>query len=656
MLTPSSSTSKSEEAPGIVTVTLPEPASLAVTPVPTKSKMVKSPSDLEVEDEGVSIGTFSSINFVGAGITATDGGGGTVDVTVPAAATVDLQEAYDNGNSITIPASGDRVVINTPSDAGGIIIEHSATSYVPGLHVNSQNSGAQGVFVQVKNGPISEVVLGDGRTTSGATGGSSAGYFARFASSTNTDQAVVYINNASASDDQPSLRVDQSGTGDAAEFNGTVLVDESITVTGISKLQNEVSVTGHTYPTANALYDLGTPSTGWRNIYLTGTISYDSPGAIDVDGGFFINTSTNNDIIIQNNNSEWARFDSSGDTLNFTNAATIDSDDDLTISVSTSDNLNLNCGFLNIDVVNSIDIERLGVNIGRIRASTTEFGFDADTGIDIILDHLANQDILFKQNGTVYAAFDTSVSGEPLVLAGLDNTANSGIASPGNKLYIRDFQGGSNPLTEIVNRSTLAGASTGNILRLTFEGRNNPQSAQTFLAFNDSGGEIGDISGDGAGGVTYSPFTGAHKSHFDLETQENALLPGMILSSNGKLSGKAFSPEVEIAKLDGDSRVAGVFVGAEDSNGMSGFLEERRVAIYNAVGDGYILVTNKNGDIQNGDLIESSSVPGYGQKQSDDIFRSKTVAKCTQDIDWNSITETVSGYKYTTVSCTYHCG
>jgi len=62
----------------------------------------------------------------------------------------------------------------------------------------------------------------------------------------------------------------------------------------------------------------------------------------------------------------------------------------------------------------------------------------------------------------------------------------------------------------------------------------------------------------------------------------------------------------------------------------------------NSSGDGQIWITNATGDIQAGDLIESSDVidengrGGYGQKQSDDIIRSKTVAKVVQDVDWSA--------------------
>ena len=79
-----------------------------------------------------------------------------------------------------------------------------------------------------------------------------------------------------------------------------------------------------------------------------------------------------------------------------------------------------------------------------------------------------------------------------------------------------------------------------------------------------------------------------------------------------------------------------------------------------SVGEGAIWVTNINGEIQNGDLIESSTIPGHGRLQSDDIMRSKTVAKCTEQIDWSSIVDTVShqgsSYKKYLATCTFHCG
>ena len=52
-------------------------------------------------------------------------------------------------------------------------------------------------------------------------------------------------------------------------------------------------------------------------------------------------------------------------------------------------------------------------------------------------------------------------------------------------------------------------------------------------------------------------------------------------------------------------------------------------------GDTFVWVTDINGHLASGDLITTSNVsPGYTQKQDDDVIRSHTVAKVTQDCDF----------------------
>ena len=81
----------------------------------------------------------------------------------------------------------------------------------------------------------------------------------------------------------------------------------------------------------------------------------------------------------------------------------------------------------------------------------------------------------------------------------------------------------------------------------------------------------------------------------------------------------------------------------------------------NALGEGGVLVTNYLGEIQNGDYITTSIIAGYGALQSDDLLHSYTVAKCTQDIDWDAIENNIlceldnKMYKSLLVSCTYKC-
>jgi len=61
----------------------------------------------------------------------------------------------------------------------------------------------------------------------------------------------------------------------------------------------------------------------------------------------------------------------------------------------------------------------------------------------------------------------------------------------------------------------------------------------------------------------------------------------------------------------------------------------------NAQGDGRAWVSNINGNIEVGDYITTSLIPGYGQRQDDDLLHSYTLGKATETVDWDSVTETV---------------
>lgn len=55
----------------------------------------------------------------------------------------------------------------------------------------------------------------------------------------------------------------------------------------------------------------------------------------------------------------------------------------------------------------------------------------------------------------------------------------------------------------------------------------------------------------------------------------------------------------------------------------------------NGCGEGSIWVSNYNGNLENGDHITTSPIPGIGMKQDDDILRNYTVAKITMDCNFD---------------------
>ena len=48
-----------------------------------------------------------------------------------------------------------------------------------------------------------------------------------------------------------------------------------------------------------------------------------------------------------------------------------------------------------------------------------------------------------------------------------------------------------------------------------------------------------------------------------------------------------------------------------------------------------------NGEIEVGDYITSSNLPGIAMKQSDDIKHNYTIGKCIEKIEWNNITNII---------------
>ena len=161
---------------------------------------------------------------------------------------------------------------------------------------------------------------------------------------------------------------------------------------------------------------------------------------------------------------------------------------------------------------------------------------------------------------------------------------------------------------------------------------------------------------------SYTPFTGSHIINLDNIVIINELIEGMIMSSTGIVNYRDINNTIVTvipsSKIN-DKSVYGVYCGNEtvlDSNTNI----SKTVYYVNSLGEGGILVSNYRGEIQNGDYITTCPISGYGSLQSDDFLHSYTVAKCTQNIDWSSITNTITynsvAYKYTTVACTYHCG
>lgn len=176
----------------------------------------------------------------------------------------------------------------------------------------------------------------------------------------------------------------------------------------------------------------------------------------------------------------------------------------------------------------------------------------------------------------------------------------------------------------------------------------------------------------GAGG--YGPFTGIHDALIPNGTE---LTVGDIVVDTNVIYKKNISDVISVVAYSNEPNQKGVLgvissetaldnipatLAIQVTNPESGLsetvvnpeyanvLQENQVITINAVGEGQINVCGEGGDISIGDLIVTSSMPGKGMKQADDIIRSYTVAKARENVTFSTSTEIKM------IGCTYISG
>lgn len=151
-------------------------------------------------------------------------------------------------------------------------------------------------------------------------------------------------------------------------------------------------------------------------------------------------------------------------------------------------------------------------------------------------------------------------------------------------------------------------------------------------------------------------FTGQHRNI--LNTNINDSSRGLIVSSTGDYLNldNSLGPSINeslpictISNTDNDKKVFGVISDKEDNNTTRKYPTGNLISVYNktntneermfinSVGEGSMWVCNKNGTLQNGDYITSTTVSGYGGKQTlnEEFLTRYTVAKITCDCDFS---------------------
>jgi len=361
---------------------------------------------------------------------------------------------------------------------------------------------------------------------------------------------------------------------------------------------------------------------------------------------------------------------------------------DIDGAVDMASNLDI-AGNLDVDGTTDLDATNI-VGAVSIKGDTTFVDEDSsdtivkihDSSDDGVISIYANNSEKIKLQGNGFTSFEGGDIG-----FGTD-TQGSG----GGRVTIHD-NGDIFPLTVIQARST---NDSGDGIRIDYTGAATPDSSAHCLQALDSSDDVWfEVRGDDAGGHSIgSSFTAGHDTAC---LDEAELMPGLIIESTGEVWCKPTSsfeialPFTQLTNANGSKKVFGVINGwplKYDVSGSvynvddghecyvkNGYYMKPAFTAYGrhnptgsanrqlntmSIGEGVVWVTNINGEIENGDYIESSVIKGYGRKQDDDILRSKTVAKCTETIDWTQVTSSIqysgSSYKKYLCAATFHCG
>ena len=321
-------------------------------------------------------------------------------------------------------------------------------------------------------------------------------------------------------------------------------------------------------------------------------------------------------------------------------------------------------GDLILDASSDITLDAGGDQIFFKDSSTTRFTFNLDstpeldvegdfkidaTG-NITLDAASNN-IIFADNGNELARFKTvgSTPGtgslgigtvtpvSPLHILGNTSTHYNGTDGKQGIVYVRNVDTALENTDAMVNLEQ-TDSSIG--------------SSNYWISFKIGSTLVGSINSE----VAYSTFTGQHLGI--LSGSEPS--PGSILVSTGKVVyRKGVSNawvETAVSSASSQKSVVGVFDSLFNDETYISHLSGSQ-CVYNAIGEGQVLVTDLGGDIEVGDFICSSNRSGHGMKQTSDSLKNYTVAKANESINWaDESIDSELGFKSKLIACTFHCG
>ena len=168
--------------------------------------------------------------------------------------------------------------------------------------------------------------------------------------------------------------------------------------------------------------------------------------------------------------------------------------------------------------------------------------------------------------------------------------------------------------------------------------------------------------------TTYNAFVGSH--YTQLKDGQNNLPVGAVVISTGEIitcnlaaestitniANKEYFTYINTTTTASNPAVYGTWLGkmSDDAKGHSFGDDDKSIYLVAQVGLFKIRVTDTNGNISNGDYLESSTRAMEAQKQTSTSKVNSTIGKSMIDVNWSSVeTDTDLGYKWKLIPCTF---
>ncbi len=168
-----------------------------------------------------------------------------------------------------------------------------------------------------------------------------------------------------------------------------------------------------------------------------------------------------------------------------------------------------------------------------------------------------------------------------------------------------------------------------------------------ILSFAQDGTVEGTISVSGTT-ISYNAFTGSHYAWTN-QTIER----GMLVHMTGDNRNVRNDPEEEVvygvekATIQNDSQIMGSYLSIQNPNKPYG---PENPHLIMAVGNGDVWIVDNGQDIKSGDYLLSSDTPGHAMRDNGQFTTSNIIARAAEDVNWNTVTETIDGKKHKKIS------